>query len=282
MSNALDMSRSELALSAHGSALVMYGDDDADIEVVTYNEQRAAALIHKLTNADPKWGTNWTPEFLGKNPFWALGLKADHTIPQLQRATRRVTCLLGEENADERAAACLELCNIHITALSSLASRERILFGAMEARERVDKQRKKENRKRAKEMLPELPISGPSFEQEVEREMFQEMGSLHMKNENESRVKAEIKEKQKEKKAKKEEEAKIEKAWEGNRDSRVSNWRDFGKKQKRKKATHARALGKYAPPGVKAEKKVEYDKEVQSLGSTAIQTGEMIYKKHWK
>ena len=147
-----------------------------------------------------------------------------------------------------------------------------------EARDRVEIERKRENKKREKEGKQLLPED--TFEIDVQNmctllfEKIEQSKDLHTKMEqvNRKRVHKEVERR----KLMKEIEKEDEKAWEENRDKRVKQWRTF---EKIKKGSRKRARHDFKPPKVKMQGRPPSAPKIDEAKPMGIDDS---YKRQWK
>jgi len=208
-----------------------------------YDDNAAKMLMVRLTISGHK--------FLNLNPFYVLEIKPEHTIEELKASYKKMECLLNPAyNTDTRVSYVKSFVEKCYTVLTDPHKRDRYLETCIEARDRVEYERRKKNKERAKNFEAEFPISGPEFEGDVTKTIFKLMAELDERMARTDAAAEKTKDEREEKKVMIETKRKEQEVWEGNREDRVSGWRQFSKKKKRKAGA---SLGKYKLPDLKTE-----------------------------
>jgi DnaJ family protein C protein 8 len=219
------------------------------------------------------------------NPYDVLLLSSEASEEEIRKQARSISILIHPDKCkDSRASDAFHMVDTAYKTLMDPEKRKIYQRIMREARERVEHDRKKENKKRVKEGKPELPED--TFEMQY-REMCQKLfdeieeRKNHYQRTEESQRKRQHEE-QEEKKIKEQIRQMTEEEWEKTREDRVKNWRNFASKKSvigTRNSNH-----QIKAPQVKMEDRpASAPKTIEVNGNVAKPLGlNEDYKKNWK
>ena len=191
------------------------------------------------------------------NPFEVLMLPSDATDDQIKRKYRSLTILIHPDKCKlPRASDAFHILEESYTTLMDPDKKRYFQRILIEAQERVQIARDKENKARAKKGLRPLPEE--NLENEIRTMIETIMNEIEEKKKYAEKMQFAYKKRERdqkeEEKEKEEREKKFQKEWESCRDKRVKNWNRF-----KSKFMGRKSRGKYEikPPRHKTEERDE-------------------------
>jgi len=168
------------------------------------------------------------------NPYDVLLLKSEAADEEIKKAYRNFSVLVHPDKCkDPRAPDAFHVLEQAYKTLLDSEKRKIYQRVMREARERVEFDRNKENKRRKKAGLPDLP--GDTFDNEVRETCDRLFMEIEERKEHHSKLEESQKQRKREeleeRKAKEQIKAMTDEEWEKTRDDRVQSWRNFSSKK---------------------------------------------------
>lgn len=191
------------------------------------------------------------------NPFEVLQLSPEATDDEIKKQYRTLSLLLHPDKCmNEKASDAFHILESSYKTVLDPDKKNYYQRILREAKERVDIQRKKENKARAQKGLSLLPLD--NMDNDIRTMMKQIIEEIEEKKDYGDNLKFAYKKRERdeeeEKKDKEEKDNEFKKKWENFRDKRVRNWNKF-----QSKITNGKTRGKYEtrPPKYKIEERID-------------------------